>query len=115
MKYTAIQRSGAPSSDLPKKSKSLSRLILIVYGFVGILAIVNLVGTNSLATQGVVLDTVLRETEMRTKENQILAVEIGKVSALSYIESSVVKLGFSRVTSNLIVSPVEAVAALIQR
>ena len=87
----------------------------MVYGFVGVLAIANLVGTNTLATQGVVLDNILRETEKVTKENQILSVEIGKISNLSYIESTVAKLGFRRVRSNLIVSPVEAVAAVIQR
>lgn len=86
----------------------------MVYGFVLFLALVNLVGTNSLATQGVVLDDILRETEKVTKENKSLIVEIGKISNLSYIESTVAKLGFRRVRSNLIVSPVEAVAALNQ-
>lgn len=86
----------------------------MVYGFVGFLAIANLVGTNALATQGIILDNIMRQTDQITKENQIRSVEIGKISNLSYIESTASKLGFRRVRSNLIISPVEAVAAVIQ-
>lgn len=115
MKYNTTQKSEVPNSGWLKKSNLVGKLTVVVYSLVFILAIVNLVGTNTLATQGVVLDNILRETEKTTKENQILSVEIGKINNLSYIESTAAKLGFRRVRSNLIVSPVEAVAAVIQR
>jgi len=99
---------------LPRNSKFFSRLLLVVFGFAGLLAIANLVGTNALATQGIVLDNIMRQTDKLTKENQILSVEIGKINNLSYIESTATKQGFRRVKSNLIISPVEAVAAVIQ-
>jgi len=87
----------------------------LVYGSVALLAIVNLVGTNALATQGVILDNILRQTDKISKDNQIISVEIGKISNLSYLESTAAKLGFKRVRSNLIISDSEAVAAVIQR
>jgi len=104
-----------PSSDLPKNTKLFSRLVWLVYFIATILAIGNLIGTNALATQGIVLDNILRETVKISKENQILSVEIGKINNLSYIESTAAKLGFRRVSSNLIISPVEAVAEATQR
>ena len=121
MNYKQTQKSEAPSSGLhaesarlPKNFNLFSRLLFVIYGFAGLLAIVNLIGTNALATQGIILDNIVRQTDQITKENQILAIEIGKISNLSYIESTATKLGFRRVRSNLIISPVEAVAAVIQ-
>lgn len=86
----------------------------VVYGLVALLAITNLVGTNALATQGIVLDNILRQTDKISRENQNLSVEIGKITNLSYIESTATKLGYKRVKTNLIITPVEAVAAVIQ-
>ncbi len=115
MNYKLTQKSEAPSLGLLKKYNLLGGLLWIVYGSVGLLAIVNLVGTNALATQGVVLDTFIRQTNKTNRENQNLSVKIGKISNLSYIESTATQLGFKRVKSNLIITPVEAVAAVIQR
>ena len=114
MNYKQIQKSGAQSSGSPKNSKFFSNLLFLVYGLVGLLAVVNLVGTNALATQGIMLDSVLKQTGQINKENQILAVEIGKINNLNYIESTATKLGFRRVKSNMVISPVEAVAAVIR-
>lgn len=104
----------AESACLPGKSNLFSRLLFLIFGLAGLLAVANLVGTNALATQGIILDNIMRQTDQITKENQIRSIEIGKISNLSYIESTATKLGFRRVKSNLIISPVEAVAALIQ-
>lgn len=115
MKYKQTQKFGAPNSVSPAKFSLLSSLLWLVYGSVALLAVINLVGTNALATQGVVLDSILRQTDKTSRDNQTLSVEIGKISNLSYVESSATKLGFKRVTSTLVISPVEAVAAIIPR
>lgn len=114
MNYIQTQRSGVPSSALPKKSNLLGVFLWLVYGLVVLLAVVNLVGSNALATQGVVLDNISRQTDKIDRDNQILSVEIGKKANLSYIESTAIKLGYKRVRSNLVIPVSEAVAAVIQ-
>lgn len=114
MNYKTTQKYEAPNCASPKKS-SLNRLGVIVLFLVFGLGLANLVGTNALATQGVVLDQIIRDTEAVAKENSDLTVEISQVSNLSYIESAAIRLGFERVKSNLIISPWQAVAAAIQR
>lgn len=104
-----------PNSDSPKKTSPLNHLLTLVFVLVFLLAIGNIVGTNSLATQGVVLDDILSQTQAFTKENQIAAVEIGKINNLGYLEKAAAELGFQRVRSNLIITAPEAVAAVIQR
>jgi hypothetical protein len=99
---------------LLKKSNLFGAALWLVYGLVVFLVVVNLVGTNALATQGVVLDNIIRQTDKISKENQILSVEIGKKTSLSYIESTAIKLGYRRVRTNLVIPVSEAVAAVIQ-
>ena len=101
-----------PNSVWPKKFNQLDSLIGLVTGLVVVLAFANLIGTNALATQGVVLDQVLGQTEKINKENQIMTVEIGKKANLSYIQSAATDLGFVRVRTNLIISADEALAAV---
>ncbi|MFZ2202576.1 MAG: hypothetical protein WAV56_04255 [Microgenomates group bacterium] len=101
-----------PNSVWPKKFSPANNLVGLVFGLVGILALANLIGTNALATQGVVLDQILSETEKLNKENQIMTVEIGKKANLSYIQSAASDLGFVRVKTNLIISADEALAAV---
>ena len=101
-----------PNSVWPKKFNQLDSLIGLVTGLVVVLALANLIGTNALATQGVVLDQVLGQTEKINKENQIMTVEIGKKANLSYIQSAATDLGFVRVRTNLIISADEALAAV---
>jgi len=101
-----------PNSGLLKKFSLGNNLIGLVIGLVVVLAIANLIGTNALATQGVILDQILTETEKINKENQIMGVEIGKKANLSYIQSAAAGLGFVRVRSNLIISGDEALAAV---
>ncbi len=114
MNYTQTQKSGAPSSVSPKKFNLLGISLGLVYGIVVLLAVVNLVGANALATQGVILDNISWQTDKISKENQILSVEIGKKTNLSYIESTAIKLGYKRVRTNLVIPVSEAVAAVIQ-
>ena len=101
-----------PNSVWPKKFNQLDSLIGLVTGLVVVLALANLIGTNALATQGVVLDQVLGQTEKINKENQVMTVEIGKKANLSYIQSAATDLGFVRVRTNLIISADEALAAV---
>ena len=110
--YKLIPRSEVPNSVWPKKFNQLDSLIGLVTGLVVVLALANLIGTNALATQGVVLDQVLGQTEKINKENQIMTVEIGKKANLSYIQSAATDLGFVRVRTNLIISADEALAAV---
>lgn len=114
MNYKQTQKLGAPNSVSPKKFNLFGAFLWLVYRAVALLVIVNLVGTNALATQGVVLDNILRQTDKISRDNQVLSVEIGKKANLSYLESTAIKLGFKRVKSNLIIPGSEAVAAVIQ-
>lgn len=82
---------------------------------VAVTAIVNLVGTNALATQGVVLDGTLTKTAEIEKENKFLRLEIAKMSTLSYIENKAVELGFRRVKSDIIIGQDQAVAEARER
>ncbi|MEK7064402.1 MAG: hypothetical protein AAB973_02215 [Patescibacteria group bacterium] len=101
-----------PNSVWLKKFSLVNNLVGLVFGLVAVLALANLIGTNALATQGVVLDYVLSETGKLNKENQILTVEIGKKANLSNIQSAASDLGFVRVKTNLIISGDEALAAV---
>ncbi len=87
----------------------------MIYLLVAITATINLVGTNALATQGVVLDGTLTKTAEIEKENKFLRLEIAKMSTLSYIENKALELGFKRDKTNIIIQPDQAVAAAIQR
>ena len=98
-----------PNCVWPKKFSRANFLIGLVTGLV---VLANLVGTNALATQGVVLDQILGQTERINKENQTMTVEIGKKANLSYIQSAATDLGFVRVRTNLIISIDEALAAV---
>lgn len=112
MNYKLIQKSEVPNSVWLKKFSWGNNLVGLVVGLVAVLALANLIGTNALATQGVVLDQILSETEKLNKETQILTVEIGKKANLSYIQSAASDLGFVRLKTNLIISADEALAAV---
>jgi len=86
--------------------------LIVVYALVALTALANIVGTNALATQGVVLDSILSKTAQASRENKHLRLEIAKMTNLSYIESQAEQLGFTRVKNNLIVQPDQAVAAV---
>lgn len=112
MNYKQTQKLGVPSSALLKKFNLFGVFLWLVYSAVALLAVVNLVGTNALATQGVVLDNISSQTDKISKDNQTLLVEIGKKANLGYIESTAISLGYKRVRSNLIIPANEAVAAV---
>lgn len=109
MNYKITQKSEAPSFDLPKKS-NFKRILAIIYPLVAITAIINLVGTNALATRGVILDGTLSKIVEIEKENKLLRLEIAKMSTLSYIENKAVELGYKRVKSNLTIMEDQTVA-----
>lgn len=100
---------------MSRKSAKFKRILAVLYSLVAITAIINLVGTNALATQGVVLDGTLTKTAEIKKENKFLRLEIAKASTLSHIENKAVELGFKRVKSNVIIQQDQAVAEVVQR
>lgn len=115
MNYYQTQKSGAPNSASSKNSSLLNQALLLVYFLAAVGAVVNLIGTNALATQGIVLDKLTSETQKIAKQNQNLRLEISQSGNLSYIESQAVKRGFKRIKTNLIISSPDAVAAAIQK
>lgn len=102
-----------PNSDSSKKSNLLNQALVVVYSLIFILAVLNLVGTNALATQGVVLDGIVSQTNDLKKADQLLRVEINKVDNLSYIENAAEQQGFRRINKSLVLSTPDAVASAL--
>lgn len=75
------------------------------------LGLANLVGTNALATEGVVLDDLANKSLTLDKENRELELAISKVSNLSYIEQAAGQRGFVRINKPLIVESYNSLAA----
>ncbi len=99
-----------PNSASSKSTKYLNLLIAIVFSLVGLFSIVNLIGTNMLATQGVVLDEYASKTDHLIKSSNQLQVDIARSTNLSYIESRAQAKGFHRVNSKVIVEAVDSLA-----
>ena len=108
--YKVTLKSEAQSFDLPKKSGNFKRILAVIYSLVVIGAISNTVGTNALATQGVVLEGTLTKIAGIEKENKLMRLEIAKMSTLSYVENKAAQLGFKRVKSNLVIEQDQVVA-----
>ena len=115
MNYKPIKKSEVPSSVSSRKSKLLHKLTVATYIFVVIAAIINMVGTNALATQGVVLDSVLTKTQKLLQQNRQASLEISMSTNLRYIEEKAENLGFKKIKSPLTISQPEAVAAVFSK
>ncbi len=113
MNYITTQKSEVPNSGW-RRNFSLNRLLAVTYVTLAALGLINLIGTNALATQGIVLDKILTQTQAVTKESQDLTIQIGKYTNLSYIESTAKALGFSRVKNSYIITGSEAVASALR-
>ncbi len=100
-----------PNFGLLKKYNFGNKLIYVILGTIVALSITILIGTNALATHGVVLQQILVQTEKINKENQILNIELGKQANLSYIQTRASSLGFVRARSSLIILPEDTLAA----
>ncbi len=115
MNYNSIQKSEAASFVSSKKSSLLHGLTSAIYVLVALAAIANLIGTNTLATQGIVLDNLMSKTQKLGEINRQMRQEISKSTNLSYIESEAVKLGFKKIKSSLSISAPQAVAAVFPK
>jgi hypothetical protein len=68
------------------------------------LAVVNLISTNALATEGIVVSEAETQTLKLEKENQIISVKIQEASQLNSIEDLAKKRGFAR-SNNIVFVP----------
>lgn len=79
-----------------------------------ILALANLVGTNALATEGAVLDSLSNKTYEISKQNRDLEVAINRGSNLSYIEDAAKQMGLVRIKQALTIHSVDSLAAALR-
>lgn len=75
-----------------------------------ILAILNIVGTNLLATQGQELEKLNQKTIQLRNQNQILTNKISHFSSLSYLEEKAREQGFVKITQPLALKDAAPVA-----
>lgn len=68
------------------------------------LAAINLVGSNALATEGIVVSEAETQTLLLEKENQIISVKIEEASQLKIIEELAESRGFER-SRNIVFVP----------
>lgn len=78
----------------------LTSLLTIVI----VLAVVQVIISNSLSTRGVGLDSLDQELTFYKKENILLKEKLLKISSLSYVASSAAKIGFIEEKSRIFVS-----------
>lgn len=97
-----------------KKTSRFVRLIAFTYMTAFVLALANLVGTNALATEGAVLDSLSTKTYEITKQNKDLEVAINRGSNLSYIEDTAKQMGFVRIKQPLTIQSVDNLASALR-
>lgn len=91
---------------------SLNTILKINFIVVITLAILNLVGTNLLATQGQQLNQIYAQTNQIRKENVALANDIAKESSLLALETWADSRGFVKVDKPLALTTPAPVAYL---
>ena len=96
-----------------KKSSRFNKITATTYLLAFILALANLIGTNALATEGVVLDGLSAKTYELSKQNKDLQVAINQVSNLSYIEDAAILMGFVRIKQPLTIHTSDSLAAAL--
>jgi len=85
-------------------NKKLKQLIITVYSIVAILAVANLVATNTLATQGVIVDQIYAQSQTLQEENRLLSYRINSMTNLQTLTAKAEQLGF-RPTNDLVILP----------
>ena len=83
-----------PNSDLLKKLFNLKNAITATYITVGVLAVINLIGSNTLATQGVELDQIHQRINQIDEANQEIKINISAATNMEKINSIAHQLGF---------------------
>lgn len=94
-----------------KKTNKFNQVLSAVFVVVFFLCIANLVGTNALATEGVVLDDLANKAMIIDRDNRELELAISQVSNLSYVEEVASQKGFVRTNKPLIISNDNSLAA----
>lgn len=90
---------------------NIKKLNLALYLCIGIMAIANLISTNSLATKGIEINQLYQSSQNLKKANQELEAEVNKYNNLSYIQELGLSKGFNRIDKISIVSVSSLVAS----
>lgn len=69
-----------------------------------ILAVVQVVVSNSLSTRGVGLDSLDQQVALYKKDNALVKEKLLKISSLDYVASSAARIGFVEEKSRIFVS-----------
>ena len=94
------------------KIQNLHPSLKLTGGLVVVLAILNLVGTNLLATKGHELEQLTQQSISLQKENAILSNQVASLSSLSYIEEKATQLGFEKINKPIALTTPAPVAYL---
>lgn len=84
----------------------------ITYALVVVLAVLNIVGSNLLATQGSELEQIRQKTTRLESQNQSLTNRIAGYSSLSYLEKKAKDHNFLKISQPLALKGVTPVAYL---
>jgi cell division protein FtsB len=90
---------------------NIKKINLALYLCIGIMAIANLISTNSLATKGIEINQLYQNSQTLKKANQQLETEVNKFNNLSYIQELGLSRGYSRIEKISIVSESSLVAS----
>ena len=93
-------------------TKTLKQLIITVYSVAGILVIANLIATNTLATQGVIVDELYAQTQQLQEENRLLNYQINTLANLEILTTKAQYLGFQSTKTVVIIPDSSSVAQL---
>ena len=89
---------------------NLKTINLGLYSLIAAFVLINLFGTNSLATQGIVVDDLYFKTQELQKQNQELEIEINKLGNLSRIYEIASSQGYQHITQPIALSGSSLVA-----
>jgi hypothetical protein len=84
----------------------------ITGSIVVVLAVLNLIGSNLLATKGHEVEKLTQQTQSLQKENSYLGNQIATKSSLSYIEEQALTLGFQKISQPIALTAPAPVAML---
>lgn len=93
-------------------NKTLKQLIITVYSIAAILIVANLVATNTLATQGVIVDELYAQTQLLQEENRLLSYQINSLTNLETLTAKAKDLGFESINKVVTISDSSSVAQL---
>ena len=93
-------------------TKTLKQLIITVYSVAGILVVANLIATNTLATQGVIVDEFYAQTQQLQEENRLLNYQINTLTNLEVLTTKAQYLGFQSTKTVVIIPDSSSVAQL---